>query len=124
MRHTNEYSIPPMANGPAVHTAQQLADTGATESHNTVALQPGRTAVLSVGDEAVRVSFRGVPGLAGAVGATDAIIPANTLFKFRTILNLNKKKSPPEVNFGSIYVYVEAADGASAYECTVWQDSE
>lgn len=88
---------------------QGLAGTGTTESSNSRAFTKDRMHVLSVGAEPLRVLFGPTPGAGSDVPpAGGAIIPANILFTFRA-------------GVGSLYVYIEAADGSSPYEASVWQ---
>jgi hypothetical protein len=88
---------------------ETLEDTGTTESSNSRAFTKDRMHVLSVGAEPLRVLFGPTPGTGSDVPAAGgAIIPANILFTFRA-------------SVGSLYVYIEAADGSSPYEASVWQ---
>lgn len=88
----------------------RLAGTGTTEDHNTTALNVGQFATLMVGDTAVRVSFRSATGGSGQVATTDMIIAAN-------------KDFPWLVFDATKVVYIEAADGSSAYEAWLWQSN-
>lgn len=87
---------------------QALAGAGTTESSNTVPFKEDRMHVLTVGDAAVFALFRAEAGVANAVGATDALLPAGSVIRFR---------STPDAK----YLYVEAADGAATYQVSVWQ---
>lgn len=106
---SNRGAIPPLADS-ANHSPQNLADTGTAESHNAKAFTADRMHMLSVGAAAVRVLFAPSPALSNVVPPTGgAIIPANTLFTFRS-------------NAKARHIYVEAAaGGATPYEASVWQ---
>ena len=95
--------------GASHHGPQSLAGTGTTETHNARAFTKDRMHILSVGDEPIRVLFASAPALSTVVPPTGgAIIPAGAQFTFRAIAK-------------AAHVYVEAADGSSAYEASVWQ---
>jgi len=88
---------------------QVLAGSGTTEASNSKAFTKDRMYVLSVGAEPLRVLFGPTPGTGTDVpGTGGAIIPANIMFSFRT-------------GVGARFVYIEAADGASPYDASVWQ---
>jgi hypothetical protein len=88
---------------------QALAGSGTTEASNSRAFTKDRMHVLSVGAEPLRVLFGPLVGTGSDVPAAGgAIIPANIMFYFRT-------------GVGARFVYIEAADGASPYEASVWQ---
>jgi len=88
---------------------ETLEDTGTTEASNSRPFTKDRMHVLSVGAEPLRVLFGPTPGTGSDVpGTGGAIIPANIMFTFRA-------------GVGSLYVYIEAADGSSPYEASVWQ---
>jgi len=109
------YHIPPMDNSSG-HSPQKLSGTGTAESHNISELTPGRDACLQVGAVPIYVSFRRAPNLTNQVDAALHLrLPAGALFLFRTIQGKDH---------GSTFVYVEAADGASAYTADVWLASE
>lgn len=98
---------------PGNRTAQRLAGTGATEASNSRALIVGKVHVLNVGAAGVRVRFSRARGAASAVDATrDPVYGPWTRLPF-----------VPEDSgtYGSTFVYIEAADGAAAYEATVVQ---
>jgi hypothetical protein len=98
------FSVASVSFGP-----ETLEDTGTTEASNSRAFTKDRMHVLSVGAEPLRVLFGPTPGTGSDVPAAGgAIIPANILFTFRA-------------GVGSLYVYIEAADGSSPYEASVWQ---
>lgn len=109
--------LPPMAGGPGLD-AQRLAGTGTTEASNSRRLVKDRLHELVVygtaGTNDVRVVFRVEGGLAAQVSTTDFVVPAGTVFPFLAVRGLEDK-------YGSLFVYVEAADGASTYECFVVQ---
>lgn len=93
---------------------QRLAATGATESVNHRKLKPGHLHLLLVGAAGVRVRFSadGTIAAGSAVSATrDVVYGPWTTIPFVPEDDGN--------GHGSVYVYVEAADGASAYECFV-----
>jgi hypothetical protein len=93
----------------AIYAVQELADSGTTESSNPRRFVKDRMHMLSVGEEPLRVLFGPVPGTGTNVPATGgAIIPANIMFPFRSSVD-------------ALYIYIEAADGSSAYEASVWQ---
>jgi hypothetical protein len=88
---------------------ETLEGTGTTESSNSKAFTKDRMHVLSVGAEPLRVLFGPTPGTGSDVpGTGGAIIPANIMFSFRT-------------GVGARFVYIEAADGISPYDASVWQ---
>lgn len=103
--------LAPPGGGAAPLLEDRLAGTGTTEDNNTTGLHVGAMATLLVGNVAVRVSFENATGLSTKVATTDPIIAANSRFDWLVT---------PETAF----VYVEAADGSSAYECWVWQSSD
>jgi len=110
-------SLPPLGDdsAPGHRRAIRLAGTGATEVSNDSPLMPQRLYTLSVaGSVAVRASFRATVGIANAVATTDFVIPGNSDYTFLAEVNSDQ-------GYGSIYVYVEAADGASNYECFLVQ---
>jgi hypothetical protein len=105
---SNRGAIPPMKDA-GQYTPQYLAATGATESSNSRAFTRDRMHVLTVGATPIRVLFGAVPGTTGDIGATEgALLNAGSFFTFRAGLK-------------SAYVYIEAADGSTAYTASVWQ---
>lgn len=93
---------------PGNRAPHRLADTGTTES-KTGRLIVGKMYMLLVGSVALRVRFSGTDGLVDAVSTTrDIVYPPNAVVPFT-------------VDQYSKYVYVEAADGAAAYEGFVVQ---
>ena len=88
----------------------RLAGTGTTEDSTASLMTNGRFATLLAGDTAIRFTLRGTVGVAGQVATTDRILAANQRFDWT-------------VTDGTAGVYVEAADGSSAYEAWVWQSS-
>lgn len=110
------YSVPSSDDAAGQYTNQKLSGTGAVESHTQRPLIASRGHMLVVGDTAVVVRFSNQLGLPdGAVDITrDLYLPANTAFPFLPTKN-NKD------NWGTIVVYVEAADGASDYTVDVFQ---
>jgi hypothetical protein len=108
--------IPPMEGDqvPGHFQPQRLSGTGTAEAVNERALSKGRIHDLIVGAAAVRVSFRAVGGASDQVATTSTLIPANTIYPFLALLG-------PDNTWGSIFVYVEAGDGAADYEAFVVQ---
>lgn len=106
---SNRGAVPPMADN-GQYSPETLEDTGATESSNSRAFTLDRMHVLSVGAVPLRVLFGPLPGTGTNVPpAGGAIIPANSLFAFRSGVDAR-------------YVYVEAATPADgAYKASVWQ---
>lgn len=100
----------PVGGGAFPRASDRLADTGTTEDSTAAKLVLGSMATILVGGEAVRFSLRGATGQASQVATTDPIIGANQMFHWT-------------VEADTSVVYVEAADGASAYECWVYQSS-
>lgn len=101
----------PSGDATAPYDEQRLANTGTTESVNATSLVIGSMATLVVGGVAVRVRWRGTGGLATQVATTQQIVPAYGRIDWTVVSNR------------SAFVYVEAADGASAYEAWVWSSS-
>lgn len=89
---------------------QLLAGTGTTEASNPRPIGNNHMGSILVGDVAVRVAFRGSPGVAATVDTTDPILAANSLYTW-TVDNVTR------------HVYVEAADGAAVYAAWVWDSS-
>lgn len=110
-------SLAPMgdAGAPGQRVAIRLANTGTTESSNDQALMTQRLYTLRTGAAAVRVSFRAAAGISNAVATTDMIIPAYSAFPFVVEYDSSNANSL----WGSRFVYIEAADGASAYEAWI-----
>jgi hypothetical protein len=105
---SNRGAVPPMANK-SPYSPAILEDTGVTESSNSRPFVKDRMHMLSVGAVSLRVLFGPVPGTGANVPATGgALIPANSLFTFRSGVD-------------ALHVYVEAADGSSDYQASVWQ---
>lgn len=102
--------LAPVGGGSAPVATQRIANTGTTEANNATALTPLSMATLQAGAASIRVSFRGATGVVGAVATTDLLIPAGGRFDWYVT---------PDTDI----VYVEAGDGASAYECWVWSSS-
>lgn len=90
--------------------AQLLAGTGTTEAHNATALIKNGQGTLQAGENAVRISFRSAAGGAAQVSTTSMRIAGGTSISW-LVTEYTK------------HVYVEAADGASAYEAWVWSSS-
>lgn len=108
-------TLGPVASNTGVASAARrvpelLADTGATESSNEGAFIVNNNVTLLVGAEPIRFVLRSEPGLATQVGSTDMYLPAGGVFTW-TADHLTR------------YVYIEAADGASAYQAWVWKSS-
>ncbi len=114
--YRNFFPLPPLVDdgSPGNRTPQKCSGTGTTESQTKRALIKGKVHILYVGAAGVRVRFSGDPNL--GAGAVD---PARDV----TYGPWNVVPFVPEDHgtVGSTYVYVEAADGVSAYEATVVQ---
>lgn len=107
-KDSNAGTVPPMADA-GQYTPQPLAGTGTTEDSNTRAFSKDRMHVLSVGLVPIRVLFGAAPGGGSDVPPTGGVVlAAASFFTFRSSLKAS-------------YVYIEAADGAAAYEAAVWQ---
>ena len=110
--------LPPMLGGPGHLQPQRLAGTGTTEDSTSRRLAKDHLHDLVVGGTPgtndVRVTFRAQGGLVAQVSSTDFIVPAGTVYPFLAILG-------SVGDYGSLFVYVEAADGAATYECFVQQ---
>ncbi len=91
-------------------TPERLAGTGTTEAHNSARLTINSMATMIVGAEPIRFILREDLGLSGVVATTDIYLAAGASFTWT-------------VDFLSRHVYVEAADGAAAYEVWVWKSS-
>ena len=105
---SNRGAVPPMADN-GQYSPETLEATGATESSNLRAFTKDRMHVLSVGATPLRVLFGPLAGTGTNVpGTGGAIIPANSLFTFRSGVDAR-------------FVYVEAADASSAYQASVCQ---
>lgn len=87
-----------------------LSGTGVTESHNTAPLLINSKAALLVGSVPIRFMLSGTAGGAGVVAVTDMWLAAGSFYVW-TVDSLTK------------HVYVEAGDGAAAYEAWVWKAS-
>ena len=112
----NFFPLPPLVDdgSPGNRTPQRCSGTGTTESQTKRALLKGRVHVLYVGATGVRVRFSGSATLgAGAVDPTRDVVYGPW----------SQVAFVPEDHgaSGSTFVYVEAADGASAYEVIVSQ---
>ncbi len=92
-------------------STQYLTGTGTVEAHNTVALDSGVYATIKVGEEAIRVTFRGAVGESARVATTDLILGAFERFDWVV--------RPGQTSV----VYAQAADGAALYEAWVWSSS-
>ena len=98
---------------PGQYRPQTLAGTGTTESVNPRPFSKDRAHVLVVGPVDVRVGFSRDGTLSNAIPATGGmIVPAGKVLPFRAF---------DSGKFGALFVYVEAADGSSAYEVSVQQ---
>lgn len=105
---SNRGAVPPMKDA-GNFTPQYLAGTGTTEDSNLKPFTKDRMHVLTVGATPIRVLFGAVAGGGSDVGATEgALLNAGAFFTFRSGLK-------------SRYVYIEAADGTTAYTASVWQ---
>jgi len=115
---TTRAVLPPMLGGPGHLQPQRLAGTGTTEDSTSRRLAKDHLHDLVVygtpGTNDVRVVFKAVGGLAAQVSTTDFVVPAGTVYPFLAVLGRASE-------YGSLFVYVEAADGSSAYECFVQQ---
>lgn len=85
----------------------RLAASGVTESSNSTALPIGTRATLLVGAVGVRITWRRATGAASQVAATDINLDAFQAVEW-TVTDDDKA------------VYIEAADGSSAYEAWLW----
>lgn len=109
------FYVPPSHDNTASNSVIKLAGTGTTESTHVRALVPDKGHILVVGAAPVYVSFRLNRLSSGAVDPATALrLPANIAFPFRPIKNVKGKT-------GSVFVSVEAADGAAAYTVDIWQ---
>lgn len=105
--------LAPLDGTPAAGDTQnkvRLANTGTTESKNTVALTSGSLATISVSAAAaIRVNWAGTSSVTCAT--TDLELGAGASFTW-------------EVQDGtSDFVAIEASDGSSAYEAWLWTSS-
>lgn len=98
---------------PGQRKPQTISGTGTTEAVNAVPLSKDRTHVL-VADVDVFVSFRIDKDYGGdAVNSTSQVlIPASTVYPFKAV---------DGGRYGSLFVHVEAADGAGAFTVTIHQ---
>lgn len=109
------FFVPPSHDNTAARTVIKLSNTGTTESSNTKALVASRGHVLVVGAVPVYVSFKLLGGVANSVSATTALrLPAGAILPFKPVKDVDG-------GVGSVFVYVEAADGVSAYTVDIWQ---
>lgn len=100
----------PVGGGSFPRAYDRLANTGTTEDSNAAKLPEGAMATILVGAAAVRFSLRATLAAATQVATTDPIIPAYGRFDWT-------------VTPDTTVIYVEAADGSSAYEAWVWSSS-
>lgn len=104
--------LPPIIDDrcPPTRRPINFSGTGTTEATNTASpLIPGKDYLFTVGGTAIRIAFSRTSGTANAVSSTNSLVlPANTWFIFTCI-------DRPSESWGSQFVYVEAADGVSAY---------
>lgn len=89
---------------------QRIANTGTTEATVTYPLVAGRMATILVGAAAVRFRLASAAGLTTQVATTDPIIPAYGRFDWLVEDNTD-------------FPYLEAADGAAAYEAWAFTSS-
>lgn len=99
-----------MPNG--TRTAQQLGNSGTTESTNATALPIGRMATLKNGPVAIFVKFLTATGGGSAVTSASRDIELGPYERWDW-----------DVEDGNEFVAIEAADGSSAYRATVWTSS-
>lgn len=85
----------------------RLAGTGTTEAGNATALPIGVKATLLVGAVSIRITWRRAVGGATQVAVTDIRLDAFTAVEW-------------DVTDDDKAIYIEAADGASAYEAWFW----
>jgi hypothetical protein len=105
---SNRGVMPPIA-GSSRFSPQYLAGTGTTEATNARAFSKDRMHILTVGAVPIRVLFSNVKGGTDVVPTTGgAILPANFSLSFLSTSE-------------STYVYIQAADGTSAYTASAWQ---
>jgi hypothetical protein len=102
--------VAPIGGGSAPEAEQRIANTGTTEANNSTALRIGEFATLKNGANAIRVSFRSATGVSTAVATTSLLLGPYERFDWY-------------VKYETQFVYAEAGDGASAYECWVWHSS-
>lgn len=101
------------AGAPGQYVPVTLSGTGTTEATNAAPFTKGMLYVLTVGSAPVRVLFSRTGGQSNFVPPTGgAILPANSVFPFVAVDN---------GTWGSLHVYVEAADGSSSYLASVFR---
>ena len=113
MYYKNFFPLPPLASDvtdqpPGGRTCQRISGTGTTEVRNQVKLASSKLHLLMVEGVAVRVRFSGAVIAANAVDPTrDMVLGPYTQYPFTEEEGLSN------------YVYLEAADGVTAYVATV-----
>lgn len=100
----------PIGGGSAPRAEQRISGTGTTEANSATALTLGAKATLMNGANSIRVSFRAATGVATAVATTSLLIGSYGRFDW-------------DVTDETDFVYVEAGDGASTFECWIWTSS-
>lgn len=91
---------------------QRLAGTGTAEATVTYPLAHNRMATILVGATAVRFRLANATGLSTQVATTDPILPAYGRYDW--LVESDYTDCP----------YLEAADGAAAYEAHVFTSSQ
>ena len=91
------------------HRPELLSGTGTTETVNEVAFIADRMHLLVVSGTDVRVGFFSSSPAVGSVPPDGGfVLPVGAIFPFRSTKD-------------ALFVVVEAADGSSSYEVSVWR---
>jgi len=109
LQQQNAYDMQPPVGSTEPIAWMRLAGTGGTGVENATALTVGQMATLLVGAAAVRVGWGSAAAGAEAT-TTSPILPAYGRFDW-------------VVSASSVFVSVEAADNAAAFEAHVWTSS-
>lgn len=99
---------------PGNRVPQRLAGVGAAETQTVRKLKPGHLHLLMVGPVGVRVRFSSN----GAVGAGAVSNTRDVVYGPWSVVPFVPEENE-DLNYGSTYVYAEAADGAATYELFV-----
>lgn len=112
MLYKNFFPLAPLVDSgtPANRSPQRLSGTGTAESRTSRGLITGKVHLLCVGAAGVRIRVSAT----GSVGA-GAVDPT------RDVVYGPWSQVPFVPDQFSQFVYAEAADGAAAYECVVYQ---